>query len=163
MTNPGPGRPIPEPELDELYRELILDHYRQPHNKGRLPEGSTHAEGYNPLCGDEIELDVEIEGDLIEDIAFLGRGCSISQASASMMTDAVKGRSVEQSSRIAESFREMMTDADVEPDPELGDLEAFQGVAKFPVRVKCATLAWRVLEDALKGGPERIEVKGDER
>jgi nitrogen fixation NifU-like protein len=154
--------PAPEPELDELYRELILDHYRHPHNKGKL-EGATHAEGYNPLCGDEIEMDLVLEGDTIEDIAFMGRGCSISQASASMMTDAVKGKDIEEASRLSESFRQMMTEADSEPDPELGDLEAFQGVAKFAVRVKCATLAWRVLEDAIKGGPQTLEVKGDER
>jgi nitrogen fixation NifU-like protein len=160
MTNLS--TPFPEPELDELYRELILDHYRHPHNKGKL-DGATHAEGYNPLCGDEIELDVELDGETIEDIAFAGRGCSISQASASMMTDAVKGASVEDASRLAEAFRTMMTDADSEPDEALGDLEAFQGVAKFPVRVKCATLAWRVLEDAIKGGSESLEVKGDER
>ncbi len=153
---------FPEPALDDLYRELILDHYRSPHNKGKL-EGATHAEGYNPLCGDEIELDVALDGATIEDIAFLGRGCSISQASASMMTDAVKGGSVEDAARLSEAFREMMTEAESEPDAALGDLEAFQGVAKFPVRVKCATLPWRVLEDAIKGGPPAIELKGDER
>jgi nitrogen fixation protein NifU and related proteins len=158
MNNPASA---PEPELDELYRELILDHYRHPHNKGKL-EGAAHAEGYNPLCGDEIELDVAVGDGVIEDIAFSGRGCSISQASGSMMTDAVKGQRTEDAARIAAEFRSMMTE-DAEPDPELGDLEAFQGVAKFPVRVKCATLAWRVLEDALKGGVERIELKGDER
>lgn len=154
---------IPEPGLDELYRELILDHYRHPHNKGRLANGAVHAEGFNPLCGDEIELDVALDGGTIEDIAFGGRGCSISQASASMMTEAVKGGSVDDATRLVEAFRSMMTDAGSEPDAELGDLEAFQGVAKFPVRVKCATLPWRVLEDALKGGPEALEVKGDER
>jgi nitrogen fixation NifU-like protein len=156
MTNP---QTVPEPELDELYRELILDHYRHPHNRGRLEEGATRAEGYNPLCGDEIEVDLALDNGVIEAIAFRGRGCSISQASGSMMTDAVKGRSLEEAARIAESFRQMMTEADSEPDPELGDLEAFQGVAKFPVRVKCATLAWRVLEDALEGGPPVIEIR----
>jgi nitrogen fixation NifU-like protein len=151
---------IPEPQLDELYRELILDHYRHPHYKGKL-EGATHAEGYNPLCGDEIEIDVALDGGRIKAVAFLGRGCSISQASASMMTDAVTGLAVEDASRIGDEFRAMMTD-EATPAEELGDLEAFQGVARFPVRVKCATLAWRVLEDALKGGPRQIEVKGDE-
>jgi nitrogen fixation NifU-like protein len=146
----------PEPELDDLYRELILDHYRRPHNRGKL-EGATHAEGYNPLCGDEIELDLAVDGETIEDIAFMGRGCSISQASASMMTDAVKGRRIEDAERIAAEFRSMMTDG-ADPVPELGDLEAFQGVARFPVRVKCATLAWRVLQDALKGGG-KVEVR----
>jgi nitrogen fixation NifU-like protein len=154
---------IPEPQLDDLYRELILDHYRHPHNKGKL-EGATHAEGYNPLCGDEIEVDVALGADgAIESIAFQGRGCSISQASGSMMTDLVKGETVEEAARLSQSFRSMMTEPDREIDPELGDLEAFQGVAKFPVRVKCATLAWRVLEDALKGGPPALEIKGDDK
>jgi nitrogen fixation NifU-like protein len=141
---------VPEPELDDLYRELILDHYRSPHNRGRLPAADVHSEGYNPLCGDEVAVDLEFDNGRIADVAFEGRGCSISQASASMMTDAVKGHSVEDVHRLSDLFRKMMTDAESEPPPELGDLEAFQGVAKFPVRVKCATLAWRVLEDGLK-------------
>jgi nitrogen fixation NifU-like protein len=147
---------VPEPQLDDLYRELILDHYRQPHNKGKL-EGATHAEGYNPLCGDEIELDVALRDGVIEGIAFDGRGCSISQASGSMMTDAVKGKRIEDAERIAAEFRSMMTEG-ADPAPELGDLEAFQGVARFPPRVKCATLAWRVLQDALQGGG-KVEVR----
>ena len=105
---------IPEPQLDDLYRELILDHYRHPHNRGKL-EGATHAEGYNPLCGDEIELDVALEGDVIGGVAFMGRGCSISQASASMMTDVVKGRRAEDAARMAAEFRAMMTE-DRAPD-----------------------------------------------
>jgi nitrogen fixation NifU-like protein len=139
----------PEPELDDLYRELILDHYRHPRNKGRLAAGNAHAEGYNPLCGDEIELQLELDGDLIRDLAFGGRGCSISQASGSMMTAAVKGRSLAEARRLAEAFKRMMTEPGQEPAEDLGDLEAFQGVAKFPVRVKCATLAWHVLEEGL--------------
>jgi nitrogen fixation NifU-like protein len=140
-----------EPELDELYRELILDHYRHPRNKGKLPHSTATAEGFNPLCGDEIELQLEVGADgVIKDVAFAGRGCSISQASGSMMTSAVKGRSKEQALALIRAFTHMMTDPDQAPEEDLGDLEAFQGVAKFPVRVKCATLAWRVLEDGLE-------------
>ncbi len=140
----------PEPELDDLYRELILDHYRHPRNKGKLEHCSVSSEGYNPVCGDEIAVDLELEDGLIKDVAFHGRGCSISQASGSMMTDAIKGHTPEEARVIAESFRRMMTDPESAAPEELGDLEALQGVAKFPVRVKCATLAWRVLEEGLE-------------
>jgi nitrogen fixation NifU-like protein len=139
----------PEPQLDDLYRELILDHYRHPRNKGKLEGSTAHAEGFNPLCGDEIEVDLDVEDGVIRGMAFRGRGCSISQASASMMTEAVKGRPIADAKHLAEVFRKLMTEPEAGVDPELGDLEAFQGVAKFPVRVKCATLAWRVLEDGL--------------
>jgi nitrogen fixation NifU-like protein len=142
----------PEPVLDDLYRDLILDHYRHPRNRGHLADATTKVEGYNPLCGDEIEVTLRMDDGEIADVAFVGRGCSISQASGSMMTDIVKGRSREDALRIAEEFRYLMTHADSEAPEELGDLEAFAGVAKFPVRVKCATLAWRVLEEGLSKG-----------
>jgi nitrogen fixation protein NifU and related proteins len=143
----------PEPELDDLYRELILDHYRHPRNRGTLERRSTHVEGYNPLCGDEVavELLFDPEG-IIEDVAFKGRGCSISQASTSMMTAAVKGRSRRQALDLMDAFKRMMTNPEEVPAEELGDLEAFQGVAKFPVRVKCATLAWNTLQEGLENG-----------
>ena len=148
----------PEPQLDDLYRELILDHYRHPHNRGELEAPTAKVDGYNPLCGDEIEVELLIDGDVIEDVAFKGRGCSISQASSSMMTDAVKGRSKAEAQALAAAFKRMMTDPEEEPPAELGDLEAFQGVAKFPVRVKCATLAWNVLEQGLNNkGSEYVE------
>jgi nitrogen fixation NifU-like protein len=140
---------IPEPQLDDLYRELILDHYRHPRNKGRLEHATAHVEGFNPLCGDEIELDLDVEDGRIKDLAFKGRGCSISQASGSMMTDAVKGATREEARSLIEAFKAMMLAPDQEPAEALEDLEAFQGVAKFPVRVKCATLAWHVLEEGL--------------
>jgi nitrogen fixation NifU-like protein len=130
---------------------LILDHYRSPHNRGELEGATARVEGYNPLCGDEIEVDMLIDAEgVIEDVVFRGRGCSISQASGSMMTDAVKGRSRQQARELMDAFTKMMTDPELEPATDLGDLEAFQGVAKFPVRVKCATLAWRVLEEGLE-------------
>jgi nitrogen fixation NifU-like protein len=140
----------PEPELDDLYRELILDHYRHPRHKGKLEAASCTAEGYNPLCGDEIALDLRIEDGVITDAAFYGRGCSISQASGSMMTDAIVGSTKEQALALLGAFKQMMMEPEKAPSEDLGDLEAFQGVAKFPVRVKCATLAWHVLEEGLE-------------
>jgi nitrogen fixation NifU-like protein len=148
----------PEPDLDDLYRDLILDHYRHPRNRGNLERPTAKAEGYNPLCGDEIEVELLIDGDVIEDVAFKGRGCSISQASSSMMTDAIKGRSKAEAQALVTAFKRMMTDPEKEPPAELGDLEAFQGVAKFPVRVKCATLAWNALEQGLQqNGDSQVE------
>jgi nitrogen fixation NifU-like protein len=141
---------FPEPQLDDLYRELILDHYRHPRHKGSLDEASARAEGYNPLCGDEIAVDVEVEDGVIKAVAFRGRGCSISQASGSMMTESVIGRTKDEALQLLASFKRMMMEPEKDLDPELGDLEAFQGVAKFPVRVKCATLAWHVLEEGLE-------------
>jgi len=143
-------QPLPEPEFDELYREIILDHYRNPRHREPLADPDVVAEGYNPLCGDEVELRLSFDDGRIERVSLHGRGCSISQASGSMLTDAVLGKPVDEARRMLREFTEMITDPSVEPSPELGDLEALQGVAKFPVRVKCATLAWHTLEDGLK-------------
>src|SRR5438067_2482040 len=118
--------PYAEPALDDLYRELILDHYRHPRNKGKIEDATARCEGYNPLCGDEIEVDLEVKDGVIGGVSFRGRGCSISQASASMMTEAVKGQGVAEAKHIAEAFRRLMTAPEVEPDVDLGDLEAFQ-------------------------------------
>ena len=140
---------IPEPQFDELYREIVLDHYRRPRNRGELDDRTARLEGMNPVCGDEIQLDLKIEDGHVADIAFSGQGCSISQSSASMMTEQVKGKSTAEAWHVLEAFERMMKE-EAEPTPELGDLEALQGVAKFPVRVKCALLAWKVLGDGLK-------------
>jgi nitrogen fixation NifU-like protein len=137
-------------ELDELYREIILDHYRNPRNRGSLEEPSLSGEGDNPLCGDEVKLEVAIQGDHIAAVRFLGRGCSISQASASMLTQAITGLSLDEAEALFESFKGMMYGSDQVDAESLGDLEALQGVRKFPVRVKCATLAWNVLQEALE-------------
>ncbi len=143
-------------ELDDLYREIILDHYRSPRNRGSLDKPTASSEGDNPLCGDEVKVDIEIRDGRITDVRFEGRGCSISQASASMMTDAVKGLSLEDADSLFAMFKAMMYSSD-EVDPEaLGDLEALQGVRKFPVRVKCATLGWNTLQEAL----ERLSKEG---
>ena len=147
-------------QLDELYREVILDHYRNPRRRGTLSGEHLHAEGNNPSCGDEFSLDIVVEGGVITDAAMQGQGCSISQASGSMMMDAIVGRSVEDVVDLMQKFKVMMTieDGDDPLDPErpgsvLGDLEALQGVRKFPVRIKCADLAWTTLEDALAQSP----------
>ena len=138
-----------EAELDELYREIILDHYRSPRNRGRLPAPSVRREGLNPLCGDEIQIDLAIQDGVIRDVRFQGRGCSISQSSASMMTEAVKGLPLDRAEALFASFREMMQGSEGVDPAALGDLEALTGVRKFPVRVKCATLAWHTLEEAI--------------
>jgi nitrogen fixation NifU-like protein len=138
-----------EAELDELYRDIILDHYRNPRHRGSLTDPSASHEGLNPLCGDEVTVDIALRDRRIEDIAYRGSGCSISQSSASMMTEAVAGKSVDEARKVIGSFTQMMRGSDEIDPEELGDLEAMAGVRKFPVRVKCATLAWHTLDEAL--------------
>ncbi len=152
--------------LEDLYREIILDHYRSPRNKGELPSPPAHrVEGFNPLCGDEIVLYVDIDDDgVICDIKIGGQGCSISQSAASMMSAAVKGKTVAEARRLTSAFKSTMsiheteiggdgTEAEAEPvlsdDVKLGDLEALKGVVKFPARIKCATLSFNTLTQAL--------------
>lgn len=137
-------------ELDELYREIILDHYRSPRNRGSLDQPSASSEGDNPLCGDEVRIDLAIRDGRISDVRFVAKGCSISQASASMMTEAIKGLSLEEVESLFEMFKGMMYGADEVDVEALGDLEALQGVRKFPVRVKCATMAWNTMKEALE-------------
>lgn len=156
------------PGLEDLYREIILDHYRNPRNRGELPSPPAHSEtGFNPLCGDEITLYVQVDDGTLADIKLSGQGCSISQSSASMMSTAVKGRSLAEARAIIRTFKAMMSiheqrldgddgDSDggdgvaaSESGVALGDLEALQGVVKFPVRIKCATLSWNTLSQAL--------------
>ena len=142
------------PGLEDLYREIILDHYKNPRNRGELPEPAISVEGHNPLCGDEITLYLDVADGVIRDVKVSGQGCSISQSSASMMTQAVIGRPVDEVRAVIRRFKSMMdiTEEGAEPsDAEisLGDLEALQGVVKFPVRIKCATLSWNTLIQAL--------------
>lgn len=139
---------LPEPQFDDLYRELILDHYRRPRNRGGLAVATRRAEGVNPVCGDEIKLDLLLNDDVIEDIAFSGQGCSISQASASMLTDRVKGKTTAEANHVLGRVRAMLMDGEA-PGPDLGDLESLEGVARLPVRVKCAMLCWNVLQEGL--------------
>ncbi|MEE8485439.1 MAG: SUF system NifU family Fe-S cluster assembly protein [Acidimicrobiia bacterium] len=142
--------------LDDLYREVILDHYRNPRKQGTLSGEHVHAEGSNPSCGDEFFLDVAVTDGVVTDAAMRGQGCSISQASGSMMMDVIVGRTVEDVRDLTHKFKLMMSieEGDNPVDPErpgsvLGDLEALQGVRKFPVRIKCADLPWATLTDAL--------------
>ncbi len=150
------------PGLEDLYREIILDHYRNPRNRGELEVPPAHrVEGFNPLCGDEIVIYVSVRDGVVDDIAIGGQGCSISQSSASMMSSAVKGRTVAEIADLTRSFKAMMSihesqldgDASADETPiesaELGDLEALRGVVKFPVRIKCATLSWNTLAEAI--------------
>lgn len=139
--------------VEDLYREIILDHYRSPRNKRKGVDGAIDVHHDNPLCGDELHLAVDIKDGKLSDVAFDGRGCSISQASASMMTEAVSGMGIAEAVALAEKVRLMMRGET--PADDLGDLMALEGVSKFPVRVKCALLAWAALGDALgqaKGG-----------
>ncbi len=139
------------PQLGSLYQELILDHYKRPRNRGTLEGANAEAHLNNPTCGDEIRLQLRIEDDQITDVKFVGDGCSISQSSVSMMTQRLKGKSVEEAHALARRFTEMMHgDAEAARDKSLGDLRVLAGVSKFPVRVKCALLAWNALEEALK-------------
>ena len=147
--------------LDDLYREILLDHYRQPRNHGGIDAPTCSADGSNPLCGDQVRIDVSVADERIIDISFSGRGCSISQASASMMTEYVKGRSVADARGGINAFQQMMVTAESPGIDGFDDIEALIGVAKFPARVKCASLAWKTLEQALAG--EDGEVTTDER
>ena len=139
-------------DLDELYQELIKDHTKRPRNFREMPDATRTADGHNRLCGDKLTLFVKLEGDIIKDVAFKGSGCSISTASASMMTEALKGKTIAEAQALFGKFHDVLTGPpDETPDvPELGKLAAFHGVRKFPVRVKCATLAWHTLQAALK-------------
>ena len=137
-------------ELSDLYQEVILDHNRRPRNFHALSQASHSAEGYNPLCGDRLTLYLKVNGDTIEDVAFEGAGCAISKASASMMTDALKGRSVAEATALFDRFHRMVTTPPSEPVEDMGKLSALAGVREFPVRVKCASLAWHTLKAALR-------------
>jgi len=137
--------------LDEIYKEVILDHYKNPRNKREMPDAERTCSKNNPLCGDEITVFVHEEDGKVLDVSFVGQGCSISQSSASMMTEAVSGKTVEEVEALSGSVRAMMSGG-LEPDEEtFGELVALKGVVKYPVRVKCAVLAWDVLQEALAG------------
>lgn len=149
-------------DLEELYREIILDHYRSPRNRGELASPpALRAEGFNPLCGDEIVVTLDVNGGIVDDIKIAGQGCSISQSSASMMSAAVKGKNISEVRKTIATFKTLMSvhEAQLEesdaPEPEpidlnaLGELAALQGVVKFPVRIKCAVLSWNTLAQTL--------------
>jgi nitrogen fixation NifU-like protein len=137
-------------DLRDLYQEVILDHNRRPRNFHALADASHRAEGYNPLCGDRVTLYVKLEGDVISDMAFEGSGCAISKASASLMTDALKGRTLQDAHALFVRFHRMVTTPTDQPVEDLGKLSALAGVREFPVRVKCASLAWHTFRAAME-------------
>jgi len=166
-------------DLEDLYREIILDHYRSPRNRGELPSPPAHrTEGYNPLCGDEVVVFLQVDEGVVDDIKITGQGCSISQSSASLMSAAVKGKSVAQARDLIRTFKSMMSihesrlgesdNSHSSPDGSdgelesldrgsLGELAALQGVVKFPVRIKCATLSWNALAQGLDEIDQRVD------
>ncbi|WP_026694587.1 Fe-S cluster assembly sulfur transfer protein SufU [Peribacillus kribbensis] len=136
--------------LDTLYRQVIMDHYKNPRNKGILDNGNLTVDMNNPTCGDRIRLTMNVDGGVVKDAKFEGEGCSISMSSASMMTQAVKGKDIDTALKLSSIFSEMMQGNEYDEDIDLGDIEALQGVSKFPARIKCATLAWKAMEKGLK-------------
>jgi len=145
-------------DLRALYQEVLLDHSKHPHNFRAMPDASRSAQGYNPLCGDKVTLYVKLEGDRIADVSFQGTGCAISTASASILTQVLKGKTREEGEALFTRFHDFVT-GQGQPDgnaPELGKLAVFSGVSEFPVRVKCATLVWHTLRSALSGSEELV-------
>ena len=146
-------------DLRELYQEQILEHSKTPRNFRELQNANHKAEGYNPLCGDHFTIYLDLEGDKIHDVTFQGSGCAISKASASMMTQSLKGKSKEEAAKIFENFHNLVTGQANGDRESLGKLAVFAGVSEFPVRVKCATLAWHTLQAALEGKQDKISTE----
>ena len=146
-------------DLRDLYQEVILEHSKAPRNYRELPAANHKAEGFNPLCGDHFTLYVNMEGDSIGDISFVGSGCAISKASASMMTQRVKGKTKEEAEKLFQQFHKLVTGEANGNQDDLGKLAVFSGVSEFPVRVKCATLAWHTLKAALEGKQEAVSTE----
>ena len=145
-------QPFDFSDIDDLYKEIILDHYRSPRNQEKLAESDLEAEGINPFCGDEVVLQIKLVDGLVNAVSFKGTGCSISQASASILTDAIKGKTLDEAEALYFRFRDMMYGKSTSEDEveQWGEVEALAGVKNFPIRVKCALLAWATLEDAIK-------------
>lgn len=146
--------------MRDLYQDTILEHNKRPRNFRAVPDATARQEGFNPLCGDKLTLFLKVKGDRIEDAAFQGNGCAISTSSASLMTEAVKGKTVKEADALFEGFRRLVTRQPPEPTKaEVGKLLAFSGVGEFPARVKCATLCWHTLEAALHGGQAKVSTE----
>jgi nitrogen fixation NifU-like protein len=139
--------------VDDLYQEIILDHSKRPRNFHDMPDANRHANGYNPLCGDKLKLFLKMDGDTVREASFTGSGCAISTASASLMTETLKGKTRDQALHLLDEFHELLT-TDVQAAKDLGKLKVFCGVRDYPARVKCATLAWHTLKSALEAKPE---------
>ncbi len=148
-------------DLHDLYQEVIVDHSKRPRNFRKLEGANGSAEGYNPLCGDKVSIFVKLEGDRVSDISFVGSGCAISTASASILTEILKGKTRAEAEAMFEKFHQLVTDGrqTTVAGPELGKLAVFSGVSKYPARVKCATLAWHTLRSALKGIGEVVSTE----
>jgi nitrogen fixation protein NifU and related proteins len=146
-------------DLRDLYQEVILEHSKAPRNYRELPSANHKAEGFNPLCGDHFMLYLDLDGDMIRDIAFQGSGCAISKASASMMTQSLKGKSKQEAETLFSEFHKLVTGQATGDHAEMGKLAAFSGVSEFPVRVKCATLAWHTLHAALEGKQDAVSTE----
>ncbi len=144
-------------ELSDLYQEILLEHNRKPRNFRRVEDASSTAEGYNPLCGDQITLYLKVADGVVQDVGFQGVGCAISRASASMMTQSIKGKNLDEAHGIFDAFHNMITHPDEEPDYDtLGDLETLSGVNEYPTRIKCAVLPWHTMRSALNDDGERV-------
>jgi len=143
-------------DLRELYQEVILDHHKRPRNFHKLEDANRHAEGFNPLCGDKIQLYLRVEDGIVRDAGFEGSGCAISTASASLMTEMLKGKTEAESEALFEKFHDLVTGRSMPDSASLGKLAVFSGVREYPVRVKCAVLAWHTLRAALQGSLERV-------
>jgi nitrogen fixation NifU-like protein len=141
--------------VDDLYQDLILDHSKRPRNCHAMADATRNAEGYNPLCGDKLKLYVKMEGDIVKDVSFVGSGCAISTASASLMTESLKGKTREEALKLLDKFHDLLT-TDTPVTKDLGKLVVFCGVRDYPARVKCATLAWHTLKSALNGAAEPV-------
>jgi len=146
-------------DLKDLYRDVIIDHNRRPRNFGRLEQPDAHAEGFNPLCGDRLDVYLKLDGDRIRDVRFEGKGCAISVASASLMTETLKGRTRTEAQRYFQEVHDLLTRADFTPTFELGKLAALSGVREFPVRVKCASLCWHTLNAALANSSQPVSTE----
>ncbi len=143
-------------DLNDLYQEVILDHYRRPRNHGPLPDADRRAEGHNPLCGDHVTVFVKLAGDRVQEARFEGGGCAISTASASLMTEALRGKTLEEAKALFRKFHGLITGHAEAGGPALGKLEVFSGVCQYPARVKCATLAWHTLDAALEKNSDPV-------
>jgi nitrogen fixation NifU-like protein len=141
--------------VDDLYQDLILDHSKRPRNCHAMADATRNAEGYNPLCGDKLKLYVKMDGDVVKDVSFVGSGCAISTASASLMTESLKGKTREEALKLLDKFHDLLT-TDTPVTKDLGKLVVFCGVRDYPARVKCATLAWHTLKSALNGAAEPV-------
>lgn len=146
-------------DLRELYQETILDHHKKPRNFRAPADASRKLEGYNPLCGDKVTIFVKLEGNIVKDVAFQGAGCAISTASASMMTEILKGKTVDEAEDIFANFHNLITGKDTVDEDRLGKLAVFSGVREFPMRVKCATLAWHTFHGALHGEQREVSTE----